>query len=170
MKPTAKYFLLTLKHKWFVFLEGLRVGVPMWRLIIHDWTKFMPSELPHYGRQFFGKADDAEGFIGCWVKHQNRHPHHWEYWIPRTGHNRCNPPYKDNMPIPMPHWAVKEMLADWLGASWAYGGARINNVNVWYWYDNNYDKNIKNRLHPITRLLLHQCMCSLIAKYNKENY
>lgn len=133
------YAWLTIKHKWFVFLAGLKTKAPLWRLIIHDWSKFLPSELPHYQRQFFGKTNDPAGFISCWTKHQNRHPHHWEYWIPRTGHNRCNPPYKDNEPINMPWWAVREMVADWLGASRAYEG-KWPTVEDWAWYWNNRDK------------------------------
>jgi hypothetical protein len=75
----VKYFWLTLKHKWFVFISGLKLGVPIWRLIKHDWTKFLPSELPHYQRQFFGAADDPRGYIKCWLHHQNSNDHHWEY-------------------------------------------------------------------------------------------
>ncbi|MBA7619036.1 hypothetical protein ES703_26368 [subsurface metagenome] len=142
-----RYFFLTIKHKWFVFLAGLKVGVPIWRLITHDLSKFLPSELPHYNRQFFGKADDPEGFIKCWVKHQNRNDHHWEYWIPRTGHNRCNPPYKDNEPIEMPEDAIREMVADWLGASRAYEG-KWPTKDSWSWFKNNFHK---VRLHKITR-------------------
>ena len=181
-----KYFWLTWRHKYFVFLAGLKTKAPMWRLIIHDWSKFLPSELPHYNRQFFprprgvgsqvtidtfdgvhGKAtiietrasdlscykvrmqddkqefwalegeisDDIQAyeFITAWTKHQNRHPHHWEYWIPRTGHNRCDPPYPDNQPIAMPWWAVREMIADWMGASRAYEGRWPKDGWPWYW-------------------------------------
>jgi len=60
-----KYFILTLKHKWFVFLAGLKIGVSKWQLIKHDLSKFSISELPHYQRQFFGKADDPRGFVEC---------------------------------------------------------------------------------------------------------
>jgi hypothetical protein len=134
-----QYLWLTLKHKWFVFLAGLKTKAPLWRLLIHDWSKFLPSELPHYQRQFFGKADDPAGFIACWTKHQNRHPHHWEYWIPRTGHNRCEPPYKDNEPIDIPWWAVREMIADWLGASRAYEG-KWPTAKGWTWYWKNRDR------------------------------
>lgn len=182
-----KYFILTIKHKWFVLLAGLQTKAPLWRLIVHDWSKFLPSELPHYNRQFFPKPlgigskiyiDSFEGvhgwgriiaernskegrykvrmksdrqefwawdteiandqvqaanFIECWTKHQNRHPHHWEYWIPRTGHNRCDPPYGDNKPIAMPWWAVREMVADWMGASRAYDGKWPREGWPWYW-------------------------------------
>ncbi len=141
-----KYFWLTIRHKWFVFRAGLRTRAPLWRLLIHDWTKFLPCELPHYQRQFFGKADDGEGFIGAWVHHQNHNPHHWEYWIPRTGHNRCTPPYPDGEPVPMPMWAVREMVADWLGASRAYGGEWPDPAN-WGWLKG---ARAKMRLHPLT--------------------
>lgn len=152
MTPTIKYFLLTLKHKWFVLVAGLKTKANLWDLIVHDWTKFSPSELPHYGRQFFGKADDPEGFIGCWVHHQNHNPHHWEYWIPRTGHNRCQPPFPDGQPIPMPERYVREMVADWLGAGRAYEG-KWPNVFIWPWL-------VANR----RKMLLHQNTSEMIDK------
>lgn len=82
------YFWLTLKHKWFVFLAGLKTKAPLYNLIVHDWTKLTPAELPHYQRQFFGDKGDPEGFNRAWVHHQNANPHHWEYWISRMAHNR----------------------------------------------------------------------------------
>lgn len=151
-----KYFMLIWKHKWFVLLAGLKTKAPPWRLIIHDWSKFLPSELPAYQRQFFGPKElqCPEQFIACWTMHQNRHPHHWEYWIPRTGHNRCTPPLPDNEPIPMPMWAVREMVADWMGASRAYDG-KWPSYQRWPWFDNNFAK-ISGRLHGVTyaRVLL----------------
>ena len=153
-----KYFFLTLKHKWFVFLAGLKLKVPLLLLLIHDWTKFLPCELPHYQRQFFGKANQPHNFIKCWVHHQNHNPHHWEYWIPRTGHNRCDPPYPDNKPIPMPEIYVREMIADWLGAGRAYN-KKIVDINNWEWYKNNYEQRIKPNLHPYTAILIHNILC-----------
>jgi len=147
-----KYFILTLKHKWFVFLAGLRTKAPLWRLLIHDWTKLMPAELPHYQRQFFGKKNDPLGFITAWTHHQNAHPHHWEYWIPRTGHNRCTKPYPDNVPIPMPEWAVREMVADWLGASRAYEGKMPKSLREWDWYMKSYHQKVEPRLHYATAM------------------
>ncbi len=135
-----RYFLLTLKHKWFVLLAGWRLGgIPLWRLLIHDWSKFLPSELPHYNRQFFGKADDPYGFMKCWLHHQNHNPHHHEYWIPRSGHSRCDPPYPDNKPISMPRWAVREMVADWMAAGRAYEG-RWPDFSNWKWLAANLDR------------------------------
>jgi hypothetical protein len=83
-----KYFWITLKHKWFVLIAGLKLGVPLYLLILHDWTKFTPIELPHYQRQFYGKADQPLNFSYAWLHHQRCNKHHWEYWIPITGHTR----------------------------------------------------------------------------------
>ena len=131
-----KYFWLTLKHKWFVIVAGRKINCPLWRLLTHDLSKLFPSELPHYQRQFFGDGDDPQCFIHCWVHHQNRNDHHLEYWIPRTGHNRCSPPYPDNEPIPMPDDAILEMVADWLGASRAYEG-KWPVPGEWDWFNKN---------------------------------
>lgn len=141
-----KYFWLIIKHKYFVFKAGLKIGVPIWRLITHDLSKFSPFELPHYQKQFFGRADDPEGFIKCWIYHQNRNDHHWEYWIPRTGHRRCEQLYKDNQPIPMSEGAIKEMIADWKGASRAYNG-EYPDFNNWGWFSNNWPR-IKKKSSP----------------------
>ncbi|KKN46574.1 hypothetical protein LCGC14_0671700 [marine sediment metagenome] len=149
MTPILKYAILTCKHKWFVFLAGYKLDVPLWKLIIHDWSKFLPSELPHYGRQFFGKADDPRGFSLCWLRHQNRHPHHWEYWIPRTGHGRSNDSqYGDMIPLHMEIWAVKEMIADWMGAGRAYEG-KWPDTKDWTWLNAHMPK---MKLHPDTKL------------------
>ena len=147
-----KYFLLTIKHKYFVFIAGLGLKVSLWRLIWHDFSKFSFCELPHYNKQFFGKANDPKGFIKAWLHHQNNNDHHWEYWIPRSGHNRCDPPYENNKPIPMSEPAVREMIADWLGASRAYGG-KWPNSDKWDWLEKNLWKVWPN-LHLETQLII----------------
>lgn len=152
-----KYFFVALKHKWYVFLAGLKTGAPLWRLVVHDLSKFLPSELPHYNRQYYGKADDLEGYAATWCKHQNRNPHHWEYWIPRTG----SPGFPDNMPIPMPEWAVREMVADWMGAAKAYQGAWPV-AGKWTWFEQNH---YKLKLHPHTWEILLRVLveCGLLG-------
>lgn len=148
-----KYAWLTIKHKYFVLLAGLKIGCPLWRLITHDLSKFTFSELPHYQRQFFGKADDPQGFVKCWLHHQNKNDHHWEYWVPRTG----NPPYKNNEPLPMPDGAILEMIADWIGAGRAYNG-KYPDFNNWIWWENNKDKVI---LHGNTREIIEDIITGL---------
>jgi len=140
-----KYFWVVVKHKYFVFVGGLTTKAPVWRLIMHDCSKFLPSEFSHYARQFTGKADQPEKFLECWLKHQNRNPHHWEYWIPRT---TAHTSYLDNEPIPMPEWAVREMVADWIGAGRIYKG-KYPDYDNWTWLNNHFPK-IEKRSHPLT--------------------
>lgn len=148
--PTLKYIWLTIKHKAFVFRAGIKTGAPIWRLLIHDWTKFTPSEAPHYGRQFFGDGGDPLGFAQAWNHHQKHNPHHWEYWFPITGHDRGG--YPGMEPLPMPDWAVKEMVADWYGASRAYEGSWPYDrpLHEWRWFTENFPK-IRKQMHPATQ-------------------
>lgn len=142
-RATLQYLWLTIKHKAFVLRAGLWTKAPLWRLVIHDWSKFMPSEAPHYGRQFFGDKGDPAGFARAWLHHQNSNPHHWEYWIPRSAHNRGD---GDKEPLEMPEWAVREMAADWMGASRVYEG-RWPTPESWPWLE----KNLGTiRVHPNT--------------------
>lgn len=153
MIPTLKYLWLTCRHKCFVFKAGIKTGAPIWRLVIHDWTKFTPAEAPHYGRQFFGDKGDPDGFSRAWLHHQKNNPHHWEYWVPITGHNRggCG----DLQPLPMPDWAMREMVADWMGAGRAYEGEWPG--REWPWLKANWPK-IAPWIHPNTQ----RDICDLI--------
>jgi len=164
--PTLRYLILTLQHKWYVFLAGLRLKVPLWRLITHDLSKLSWAELPHYGRQFFGAKDDPEGFIRTWVHHQNHNDHHWEYWVPRTGHNRCTPPYPDNQPIPMPEEAVLEMVADWMGACRAYEG-HWPKVADWEWLKKNFPDKMNLNVH--TEILIRWTLGRLAKQQMFQN-
>lgn len=146
--PTLKYLWLTTKHKYFVFRAGLKTGAPIWRLVIHDLSKFTPMEAPHYGRLFFGDKSDPVGYSQAWNHHAKVNPHHWEYWVPLTG-GRCA---EDLKPLPMPMWAVREMVADWCGASKAYEGFYPWEVILfgdWRWFRENWP-NIHKWMHDET--------------------
>lgn len=94
-----KYLKYVLKHKWFVFIECCKLGIPL-RGLFHDLSKFLPSEFIPYARYFYGnypetltvyektyhwkmktKAVIKEDFDLAWLKHQKRNKHHWQYWL-----------------------------------------------------------------------------------------
>ncbi len=58
------------------------------------------------------------------------------------------PPVEDGQGslLPMPEWAVREMVADWLGAGRVYEG-QWPDPNNWTWLET---ARSKMRLHPIT--------------------
>lgn len=144
--PIFKYLAITLRHKWFVLIAGLRTKTPIWQLLIHDWSKFTPSELPHYARRFYGSNNDHDGWLRSWIHHQNHNPHHWEYWFTRSGGQG----FKENEPASMPEKYVREMVADWLAASRSYEGEWPKSLQKWKWYQSAFN-NVYPKLHEKTR-------------------
>ena len=122
MTIAFKYLSLLMKHKIFVFIACLRCGVPVWRAIAHDASKFSSSEFMQYAKYSFGGKKNGDEFAAAWLHHQNNNPHHWEYWISRSSH-KFGPSTDENHCLVMPETYVREMVADWMGASRAYTGS-----------------------------------------------
>ena len=151
MKSHLKYLSYVVRHKWFVFLGGLRYGVPLHQLAVHDWTKFLPREWIPYVNQFYrpGAPKLRAGYFHnpdlgnvafntAWVRHCMRNRHHWQ------GYAMVSESGGDPVTIPMPERFVREMVADWSGASRAQGFG----PDPLPWYTKNRDR---MHLHPQTR-------------------
>lgn len=86
MRRYTEYLKYVLRHKWFVFQECLKLGVPLWIAILHDWDKFLPDEFIPYAKTFY-KPDGSKQYIEsmdfahAWMLHQHRNKHHWQYWL-----------------------------------------------------------------------------------------
>ena len=132
-----RYTVRLFRHKWFVFLEACKLGIPFLG-IIHDASKFLPDEFFAYARSFYGglRAEVKPEFDAAWNHHQKRNKHHWQYWLLVNDEDGV-------YPLPVPDVYRREMLADWRGAGRAYG-----NPDTPGWYAKNRDKII---LHPSTR-------------------
>jgi hypothetical protein len=143
MMPHFYYLSYVLRHKWHVLYAGLFLGVPLWRLLIHDWSKFSRAEWEPYVRRFFGKGTDPREFEDAWQHHYSRNPHHPEYWqqVEEDGTIRANW---------MPPTYVREMIADWYGTSMAQGKSDIES-----YYLANKDR---YQLHPSSRYLAQQVL------------
>lgn len=86
MRRHWAYLKYVLRHKWFVLVAGLRLGVPLWMLILHDWDKFLPDEWFPYARCFYKpdgtkQYDETQEFAHAWMLHQHRNKHHWQWWV-----------------------------------------------------------------------------------------
>jgi hypothetical protein len=148
----VKYLWLTLRHKYWVFKYGLKIGCPIWRLITHDLSKLTPAEYPHYQRQWFGDKGDQDAFQMAWLHHQHVNDHHWEFWIPPTRHDKGTPRGPDLAPLPMSEGAAYEMIADWMGASHVYSNAPVD-INNWPWLTQTWPSK-KARMHWKTQALV----------------
>jgi hypothetical protein len=157
LKSNLRYARYIALHKWFVFHAGLVTGAPLWRLIIHDWSKLLPSEWPAYRNHFYPpqfagdkrlhyttKAGGQRAFDEAWNLHLHRNAHHWQYWVTTNDDGTF-------LALPIPEPFVREMVADWWGA----GKAITGQWDAVSWY-------IKNgevmKLHPETRELVVQIL------------
>jgi hypothetical protein len=158
MTKHLKYLSYLARHKWFVFLACCRYGIPF-AGIVHDWSKFLPSEWLPYAEYFYGtrksiEALDAIGLYGCaelapfgffvgdrfnvaWNHHQKRNKHHWQYWLITMDSG-------ETFPLAIPDRYRREMLADWIGAGRAITGRNETAI----WYQKNRDR---MKLHSETR-------------------
>lgn len=140
-----KYIAYVIKHKHYVMLECIKLGIPL-RGILHDLHKFLPSELIPYAKYYYGKERNEkldEQMDIAWLKHQNRGKHHWQYWcLIEEDTNTIKA-------MPMPDKYRKEMLADWIGA----GKASKSGLTTKEWYYANRDY---MTLHPATKYWIEQ--------------
>lgn len=116
--PNLKYLSYVMRHKWFVFLACCRLAVKyreprlIWRGLIHDLSKFRPSEwfpyVNYFNRTFPSansdevrlayrlgfdpktKEDVQMAFDDAWNYHQKRNNHHWQYWLLTPDNPRPN--------------------------------------------------------------------------------
>ncbi len=159
MKAQLLYGRYVFLHKLYVLLEGMKLGVPIVSLILHDWDKMLPDEWFPYVASFYGpkypkileihgdqrnrvldnghyKEKVREAFDVAWLLHQHRNRHHWQFWclLEDDGGVKC---------LEMPDRHRREMLADWMGAGRAQG-----KPDTQAWYIKN---QFKMQLHPETR-------------------
>jgi len=90
----------------------------------------MLAELMPYVCNFYLDKKNQESFNRAWNHHLKWNKHHWQYWvlILDDGGSIC---------LPIPEKYIREMVADWLGASRAIAeGEGIewtpNRLTDWY--------------------------------------
>jgi hypothetical protein len=143
LRPHLQYANYVVRHKAFVFKAGLRTHAPIWRLVIHDWSKLTLAEWGPYVDSFYRDRKAAgvrERFDAAWLHHQHHNPHHWQHWVLREDSGATKV-------IEMPSGLVREMVADWMGA----GRAITGRWDVAGWYAQNREKIL---LAPGTRVLV----------------
>ena len=138
----VRYLKYIIRHKWFVMIACFQRGL-YWQGLIHDISKFRPSEFFPYVNYFYGnKPNDREknkyrkstttsdeAFDFAWLLHQKRNPHHWQWWILPEDEGGTKI-------LEMPSEYLIEMLCDWHGAGMAQG----RTFSDYEWWTQNKDK------------------------------
>ncbi len=132
----AKYVFI---HKLYVLRAGLLLR-PWWhlgwlvRLVLHDLSKFRPSEWRPYVAWFYDTAGTMHTqrarFQYAWLLHIHRNAHHWQHWLLRQDDGKT-------ITLVPPAWIADEMVADWVGAgpailSWPSMRQKVGETIVWY--------------------------------------
>jgi len=153
-----KYLNYVLRHKYFVFIECAMFGM-FWHGLLHDMSKFRPSEFIPYANHFYGggrdiksgrdksgyyRAGDSgeDSFDLAWLLHQKRNKHHWQWWVLLMDDGTTKI-------FEIEEKYVWEMICDWRGA----GKAQNSKLTTKEWYGIN---KYKMTLHDNTRLFIEE--------------
>lgn len=115
MKRYIAYFLYILKHKYHVFVIGRKLGVSFFQLLLHDVSKFLPSEFFSYAKTYYNDKGISEytpndDIYIAWNAHQKRNKHHWQYYVLLDENHVI-------LPLDIPDKYLNEMVADMLAFS-----------------------------------------------------
>lgn len=122
-----KHFKTIMRHKKLVAQGCFKVGL-YWQGIVHDLSKFSPTEFSVGAKYFQGtqSPNNAErkdkGYSAAWLHHKGRNRHHYEYWIDYASHGIPG----GMAPVSMPDRYVAEMIMDRIAASKVYKGKDYN--------------------------------------------
>lgn len=145
LHKTFGHLKTVLVHKYWVFHYACKLGIP-WRGLVHDLSKFSPTEFWESVRYWDGKSSPIpkckadKGYSLAWQHHKGRNPHHYEYWVDYLD--------QGGKPIKMPWKDVLELTADYLGAGRAYQGKKFTLQGEYEWFRHKLSsENPKMHLH-----------------------
>lgn len=166
-----KHLSLVSRHKWRVFVNCSKCGL-VWRGIVHDLSKFSPTELfesvEYYqgNRSPIGVCRREKGVSLAWLHHKGRNKHHIEYWIDEE----C-----EIQPL-MPYQYAVECVCDKLAATRVYAGKNYStDLPLLHW--NKYGNKVGG--NPLTMsfveavfedVKIHGESYVLTKRYMKEKY
>ena len=105
-------------HIQYVQDAGRMLGVQEEQLIRHDLSKYSDQEFHAYAQHFDGGGCPNE-FAIAWLHHIHYNEHHWQHWMFPDGYSPKDSNVENGV-IEMPEHFALEMIADWMGASYAY--------------------------------------------------
>lgn len=100
---------------------GRQLGVSEVQLSLHDESKWTFYEFPGYAIHFQG-GGAPDMFAAAWLHHIHENEHHWEHWLFPDNYTPKGSTVENGC-VFMPYNFALEMVADWMGASFAYTGS-----------------------------------------------
>ena len=163
-KNAFRHLRTVLRHKYYVFCECYHAGIP-WRGIVHDLSKFTPTEFIESAKYYDGKISpimkckEANQVSRAWLHHKGRNTHHYEYW-------------QDNFdtgaePLQMPFLDALEMLCDYIGAAKAYDKEHFSFKAEYEWWKKKKEYGVA--MHPQTEKFI-DTMLAFMAEDESDFY
>jgi hypothetical protein len=119
LQRNLAYFRYLALHKWYVYKAGRITEAPLFRLVVHDWSKLTPQEWFPYLNFFYPTMEVTPEIKAAFRLAFNHHihwnRHHIQYWVSVSDDGKIRPQM-------MPEIYIREMVADWLGAGRAISG------------------------------------------------
>lgn len=153
MNPYWEHLKVICRHKKEVLKECWACGIG-WQGLLHDLSKFGPTEFASSARYFQGNRSPIEaekeeiGYSKAWLHHKGHNKHHWEYWTDFADDGTI---IANKIPVKY----VIEMVCDWIGAGKVYNKDKWTTDSPMVHY-------IKMRpgryFHPDTDALIIHCM------------
>ncbi len=154
------------RHRHMVIRHCFRAGI-LWRGLLHDLSKYSPTEFWVGVRYYKGIKSpnegerEAYGFSKAWIHHKGRNRHHFEYW---TDYDRIT---RLMSPVKMPLVFVKEMFCDRVAASKIYQGEQYTPAHPLAYFQ----RGKANRaIHPETAALLESWLILLAEEGEKAAF
>jgi hypothetical protein len=149
IEKMIKHFCTITKHKYLVLKLCIKAGIP-WRGIVHDLSKYSPTEFFESVKYYQGKfspiaaSKRENGYSKAWLHHKGRNKHHAEYWNdPRAIIQNPVIPYK---------YAI-EMICDTLAAGMVYNKKDWTNSTQLEYWNRDKEKNVVIMNEKIMNLL-----------------
>lgn len=165
MSKAWNHFKTITYHKLLVMEGCFKVGL-YWQGIIHDLSKYSPSEFIVGVRYWQGdrSPNNAErekiGYSSAWLHHKGRNKHHYEYWMDYSTHDVEG----TIKPAPMPTRYVIEMFMDRIAACKVYHKDAYTDRDALLYHQSS---KTPPPLHPKTKSQL-EFLLQMLADYGEE--
>ena len=161
-----KHFKTITQHKWLVLKGCFQVGL-YWQGLLHDLSKYMPSEFLVGAKYYQGtqSPNNAErkaiGYSSAWLHHKGRNKHHYEYWTDMS------PVTLNYESCPMPRKYLVEMIMDRRAACMTYQGKAYTDGSALKYFMGSRERDL---MHPNTRMQLEYILTMLRDKGERETF
>ncbi len=161
-----KHLKVICHHRHLVIKHARKAGI-FWQGLLHDLSKFSPTEFFTGAKYFLGTRSPNErerelfGYSAAWLHHKGRNKHHFEYW------NDVNPATKRYEPVKMPTKYLIEMFCDRVAASKTYQGENYTDEHPINYFLRG---NAKLSMHKETAETLEMLLRMLAEKGEAETF